>query len=86
MHTHTSAQIHTENEKLKPFCVYIRITFGHVQIHAYNTHVHIYVEGGKGGGRGQEERGNYRAEETEVEIAEEGSRAHLQVYLELVIV
>lgn len=95
MCAHTNAQIHTQNEKLKPFCVYIHITFGHVWIHIYThtctyTHVHIYVEGGKGGDGEEAEvkrrGGNYRVEECEVEIAEEDSRAHLQVYLELVIV
>lgn len=50
----------------------------------------MHVEGGKGGDGEKAEvkrrGGNYRAEECEVEIAEEESRAHLQVYLELVIV
>lgn len=48
------------------------------------------MEGGKGGDGEEAEvkrrGGNYRVEEREVEIAEEDSRAHLQVYLELVIV
>lgn len=58
MCAHTNAQKHTQNEKLKPFCVYIHITFGHVWIHMY-THMYIYMwrEGREEMGRRQRSRG-----------------------------
>lgn len=51
------------------------------------THMYIYMwREGREEAEVKRRGGNYRVEESEVEIAEEGSRAHLQVYLELVIV